>query len=184
MFKISSSLTTRFSALLFCTFSLGVQASFADDTCFYRSYSVEHMRQHPGQTLRQIGVRTDFNSQVSVAGVSAVDGKVYRFFGDVLAKKTSAESTTSCAGFTADGDQQVGCAQVTKLGETSLSLSPKSIIYNDGYQRTKSRGITLLRCEGTSSDGEGCESGKLRKIEMLSANAEDSNYVLEKIDCL
>jgi hypothetical protein len=184
MFKLTRPSLVRLAWLSLCTLTLGVQACFADETCFYRSYSAEHMRQHPRQTLKQIGVRTDFNSQVSVTGVSAADGKVYRFFGDVLAKKTNAESTTSCAGFTADGDQQVGCAQVTQVGATGLSLSPKSITYNDGYQRTKSRGITLLRCEGTSSDGEGCESGKLRKIEMLSTNSEDSSYVLEKIDCL
>lgn len=169
----------KFLASILCFASLASPVCIAGElVCFERSYDAAHMRQHPGQSLQSIQVKTDFASFLSVTGVSSLDQKEYHFWGDL----PLAGATEFCAGFTADGDQDIGCAKLSRSGET-LALSPLAKKYNDGYQITQSKGITLLRCEGKSSDGEGCEEGKLRTRELAAANAEDGLYVLKQVAC-
>jgi hypothetical protein len=145
------------------------------DMCYERTYDAAHMQAHKGQTLKGIKVKIA-DSNVFVSGVSAEDGKEYQFVaGDRVGKHIM------CASFSADGDDYSGCLKIVP-NPAGAMIIPLELKYKSADLDMESKGIELLRCEGTQTDGEGCISG-LKKVLVSPANPEDAGYLLNKTDC-
>jgi hypothetical protein len=160
-------------SLVFSSFT-----ALAESACYERKYSSQHMLQHKGQSLVRIKLRMteDF---ILIEAIAAKDSKEYSFWADLPVLNTN----IMCAAFSADGEQYNGCLSVRQVEDDAVLISPIAMNYVSSGQEMISTGLNLIRCEGNSSDGEGCETGKLRTISLLPHNSEDAVYKLFKTDC-
>lgn len=168
-----------------CLFNVSFAASLQPNKmCFSRTYTAEHMAKskNSSQSLKAISAVIDYDpsySYLNMKGISAQGGLEYSFWGDLSFDSKS----VFCARFSADGDENIGCASAElKDGSQKLVISPVSRDYFNGYEQTYSAGVRLNRCEGETTDGEGCH-GTFKTLYMLSTNQADHNYTLNRVNC-
>jgi hypothetical protein len=165
-------------------FSFGAHATHVMDSakvgktmCYSRAYTPTHLRSHPGQSLQEITLETDGENFVLLQGISASDQKTYEFWGD-----QKMGHGFFCASFTADGDQDQGCVRFTPY-RGGLLIRPIALKYASAEESMEADGVTLIRCEGQTSDGEGCEQGKFHSIQVSPKNHGDRAYFVMPVAC-
>lgn len=163
---------------LFLSISSAYAAS--STSCYSRSYSANHMKSHKTQSLKSIKMQihsTDGETEfVSISGVSSQGNLEYQFFGSLKV------DDLICAEFAGDGNQDVGCVRIQNVDEKTISISPERASYNWGIGETWAPGLQLYRCEGFSSDGEGCME-TFKTILLQPSNKQDLDYRLTKVNC-
>ena len=177
------------------------------DGCFASSYGPDHLSKHKGQTLKAVSIsiaegegakylnlmgcpvgETDCKKgQFSFSAISSeaeLPGLHTKLSSQQKAFLKNNNAELFCAGFQADGDQDVGCLVVYRKSASTVALRPIIVPnYKSFGQRLKGNQVNLIRCDGKSSDGEGCEKGKLRVFKLDSRNPEDREYWLNETKC-
>ena len=159
-------------------------AGHATQLCYERIYSDNHMDNKERQSLESVKLTryTDADLEmVFLQGVSAKDHARYFF----AASQRISQTSVYCATFAADGDQDSGCVNIrTQKHGASILVSPVAMDYVSAGFQFQSPGIVMIRCVGSSSDGEGCETGKLRSVVLKPSNPQDATYRLDKVPCV